>query len=274
MVPVLSGYFQTMGGGILYGREFTEAEVRSRAKVAIVNERFASGFGPPQDAVGHQLTTDGDTPWKIVGVVKGMEYETDPTLVNSSQVFLPSATPGSFFSTFVARVDGNAEDHLAEVRDTIQSVDPQVPVFGARTMEQRLNEVFADPKFYRTAIWTFAGFALVLALIGIYAIVSYAVVQRTQEMGIRMALGRTPVQLRSMLLRQGLSMFVAGAIPGIAAAQLTGRVLESLIDGARPIGPATSAGLVLVLAAAASASIWSATRPFARFDIISILRSE
>jgi len=274
MVPVLSGYFQTMGGGILYGREFTEAEVRSRAKVAVVNERFASGFGSPQDAVGHQLTTDGDTPWKIVGVVKGMEYETDPTLANSNQVFLPSATPGSFFSTFVARVDGNAEDHLAEVRDTIQSVDPQVPVFGARTMEQRLNEVFADPKFYRTAIWTFAGFALLLALIGIYGIVSYTVVQRTQEMGIRMALGRTPAQLRSMLLWQGLSMVVAGAIPGIVAAQLTGRVLESLIDGAKPIGPATSAGLILFLAAVASASIWSATRRIARFDIIAILRSE
>ena len=274
MVPVLSGYFQTMGRGILYGREFTEAEVRSRAKVAVVNERFASGFGSPQDAVGHQLTTDGDTPWKIVGVVKGMEYETDPTLANSSQVFLPSATPGSFFSTFVARVDGNAEDHLAEVRDTIQSVDPQVPIFGARTMEQRLNEVFADPKFYHTAIWTFAGFALLLALIGIYGIVSYAVVQRTQEMGIRMALGRTPAQLRSMLLRQGLSMVVAGAIPGIAAAQLTGRVLESLIDGAKPIGSATSAGLILFLAAVASASIWSATRRIARYDIISILRSE
>ena len=274
MVPVLSGYFQTMGGRILYGREFTEAEVRSRAKVAVVNERFASGFGPPQDAVGHQLTIEGDTPRKIVGVVKGMEYETDLTLANSNQVFLPSATPGSFFSTFVARVNGNAEDHLAEIRDTIQSVDPQVPVFGARTMEQRLNEVFADPKFYRTAIWTFAGFALLQALIGIYGIVSYAVVQRTQEMGIRMALGRTPAQLRTMLLRQGLSMVVAGAIPGIAGAQLTGRVLESLMDGAKPIGPVTSAGIILFFAAVASASIWSATRRIARFDIIAILRNE
>jgi putative ABC transport system permease protein len=274
MVPVLSGYFQTMGGRILYGREFTEAEVRSGAKVAVVNERFASGFGPPQDAVGHQLTMEGDTPWKIVGVVKGMEYETDPTLVNSNQVFLPSETPGSFFSTFVARVDGNAEDHLAEIRDTIQSVDPQVPIFGAKTMEQRLNEVFADPRFYRTAIWTFAGFALLLAVIGIYGIVSYAVVQRTQEMGIRMALGRTPAQLRSMLLQQGLLMIVAGAVPGIAGAQLTGRFLESLMDGAKPIGPATSAGLILFFAIVASASIWSATRRIATLDVIAILRSE
>ncbi|MGA8345465.1 MAG: FtsX-like permease family protein [Candidatus Sulfotelmatobacter sp.] len=134
------------------------------------------------------------------------------------------------------RVDGRAEDHLAAIRDTIQSVDPQVPVFGVKTMEQRLDEVFANPKFYRTAIWTFAGFALLLAVIGIYGIVSYAVVQRTQEMGVRMALGTTPVRLRGMLLRQGLLMVVAGAIPGIAGAQLIGRFLESLMDGAKPIG--------------------------------------
>ena len=176
-----------------------------------------------------------------------MEYETDPTLANGNQVFIPSETPGSFFSTFVARVDGRAEDHLAAIRDTIQSVDPQVPVFGVKTMEQRLDEVFASPKFYRTAVWIFAGFALLLAVIGIYGIVSYAVVQRTQEMGVRMALGRTPVQLRSMLLRHGLLMVVAGAIPGIAGAQLTGRFLESLMDGAKPTGISNVGGLSLVL---------------------------
>ena len=274
MLPVLSGYFQTMGGQILYGREFTEAEVRSGAKVAVVNERFAAGFGEAKNAVDHQLTVEGDPPRKIVGVVKGMEYETDPTTANGNQVFIPSVTPGSFFSTFVARVDGRAEDHLAAIRDAIQSVDPQVPVFGVKTMEQRLDEVFADPKFYRTAVWTFAEFALLLAVIGIYGIVSYAVVERTQELGIRMALGRTPVQLRGMLLRHGLLMVVTGAIPGIVGAQLTGRFLESLMDGAKPIGPATSAGLVLLFALVASVSIWSATRRIAMLDISTILRSE
>jgi putative ABC transport system permease protein len=278
MVPVLSGYFQTMGGRILYGREFTQAEVRSDARVAVVNERFAAGFGAPKKAVDHQLTIEGDTSWRIVGVVKGMEYETDPTTANGNQVFIPSTTPGSFFSTFVVRVDervdGRAEDHLARIRDTIQSVDPQVPVFGVKTMEQRLDEVFAAPKFYRTAVWIFAGFALLLAVIGIYGIVSYAVVQRTQEMGVRLALGTTPVRLRSMLLRDGLLMVAAGALPGIAGAQLTGRLLESLMDGAKPIGLATSAGLVLFFALIASASIWSATRRIANLDIMAILRSE
>lgn len=274
LVPVLSGYFQTMGGRILYGREFTAAEVRSGAKVAVVNERFAAGFGAPRDALNHQLTIEGDTPRKIVGVVEGMEYETDPTTANGNEVFIPSETPGSFFSTFVVRVDGRAEDRLAAIRDTIQSVDPQIPIFEVKTMEQRMNEVFANPKFYRTAVWTFAGFALLLAVIGIYALVSYAVVQRTQEMGVRMALGRTPVQLRGLMLRQGLLTVAAGAIPGIAGAQLTGRFLESLVDGAKPIGLAVSAGLVVFLALVASAGIWSATRPIAKLDITAILRCE
>jgi len=274
MVPVLAGYFQTMGGRMLCGREFTDAEVRTGAKVAVVNERFAAGFGAPRDALNRQLTIEGDTPWKIVGVVEGMEYETDPTTANGNQVFVPSSTPGSFFSTFVVQVDGRAEEHLAAIRDTIQSVDPQVPIFGVKTMEQRLDETFATPKFYRTAVWIFAGFALLLAIIGIYAIISYAVVQRTQEIGIRMALGRTPVQLRAMLLRHGLWMIGAAAIPGIAGAQLTGRFLGSLMQGARPVGLAASSALVLLFALVASASIWSATRRIASLDVLAILRSE
>jgi predicted permease len=273
MIPVMGEYFRTMGARILYGREFTDAEVHSGARVAVVNERFAAGFGAPQDAIGHQLTNENDR-WTIVGVVKGMEYETDPTTAHGSEVFIPSTNPGSFSSTFVVRVDGRAEDRLTEVRNGIQSVDPQVPVFGAKTMEQRLNDVFASPKFYRTALSFFAGFALLLVVIGIYGVVSYAVVQRTQELGVRLALGTTPVRLRAMLLRQGLLMIVASTIPGIAGAQLSGRFLQSLIDGAKPIGVETSAGLIFLVALVAWASIWSATRRVAILDITAILRSE
>ena len=273
MIPVMAEYFQTMGATILYGRELTDAEIHSGAAVAVVNQRFAAGFGAPQDAIGHQLTNEADS-WRIVGVVKGMEYETDPTTANGNEVFIPSTNPGRFFSTFVVRVDGRAEDHLAEVRDVIQSVDPQVPVFGAKTMKQRLDDAFAGPKFYRTAVSFFGGFALLLAVIGIYGIVSYAVIQRTQEMGVRLALGTTPGRLRGMLLWQGLLMVAAGAIPGIAGAQLSGHFLESLITGAKPIGLGMSSALIVLLGLVASTSVWSASRRIARLDITAILRSE
>ena len=273
MVPILSKYFETMGGQILYGREFTDAEVHSGASVAVVNERFAAGFGAPSEAVGHQLTAGQDS-WRIVGVVKGMEYETDPTTANGNQVFVPSDSPGSFFSTFVARVDGRAEDHVAAIRDAIQAVDPQVPVFSAETMKQRLDDIFARPEFYRTAVWTFAGFALLLAVIGVYGIISYAVVQRTQEMGIRLALGTTPDRLRGMLLRQGVLRVVAGAIPGIVGAELSGRFIESMIEGARSVDAVTYIALVLFLALVSSISIWFATQRIARLDVLTILRSE
>jgi putative ABC transport system permease protein len=198
----------------------------------------------------------------------------DPNDTNPSQVFIPSSTPGGFFSTFVTRVDGRAEDRLAMVRDTIQSVDPQVPVFGVKTMEQRLDDALARPQFYRTAVLCFAAFALLLAVIGIYGVVSYTVAQRTHEMGVRMALGTTPAGLRVNLLRQGLLTIGAGALPGVAGAVLTGRFLESLVDGAAPANATTYTASVISIALVAAAGIWVATRPIARLDIVEILRTE
>ena len=274
MIPILSGYFQTMGTPIVDGREFTPAEVRGGAKVAIVNEEFAAQFGSPRDVLDRQLTSEGDPPRRIVGVVKGMEYETDPTLAHSNQVFIPCSTPGGFFSTFVVRVNGRAEDQLASIRDSIQAVDPQVPVFGVKTMEQRLDEVFAKPRFYRTAVWIFAAFALLLATIGIYGIASVSVAERTRELGIRMALGRTPRQIRGMVLKQALLVVLAGALPGVVGSQFTGRILQALVGGSEPVGPSGSAVLISVFMLVAATSIWCGTRRIAVLDVITILRDE
>jgi len=275
VVPILPDYFRVMSGGVLYGREFTDAEMRPGARVAIVNDHFAGTFGAPPDAVGRQLTND-DRSWKIIGVVKAMDYDVEGAGADSNQVFLPARDPGGFFSTFVARVDGRtkAEDRLAIVRDTIRSVDTQVPVFGVETMEQRLDAALARPKFYRTALMIFAAFALLLVVIGIYGIVSYAVVQRTREMGVRMAIGATPARLRGILLGQGLVTVAAGAIPGVAGAMLSGRFLASLIEGAKSADAATYAVAVLFISLVASISIWMATRRIAGLDIMEILRAE
>ncbi len=275
MVPVFSDYFKTMGGRILYGREFTDAEVRSDADVVVVNERFAEEFGSAADALNHEVTMGNDPPCKIIGVVTVMDYMTDTIdTAHSNQIFVPAHSPGGFVSTFVVRVNGRAEDFLPVIRDTIRSLDPQVPVFGVKTMEQRMADALARPKFYRTAVLFFAGFALLLAVIGIYGVVSYAVARRTHEMGVRLALGATPVGLRGTLLRQGLLTVAAGAISGIAGAMLTGRFLESLVDGAKSIDPATLIVSILFIMLIASASNWAATRRIARLNIVEILRIE
>jgi predicted permease len=275
VVPVLSDYLQTMGGRILSGRDLTDAEVHSGAKVAVINEHFAREFGGPAEVLGRQITQGNRPLYKIIGVAQGMDYETDPSATaGRNQIFFPSHSPGGFFSTFVVRVNGRAEDRLAMVRDSIRSVDPQVPVFGVKTMAQRLDDTFARPRFYSTAVLLFAVFALLLAVIGIYGIVSYAVTQRTREMGVRMALGTTPIRLRAVLLRQGLLTVAARAIPGVAGAMLSGRLLERLIEGAKSFDPAMSALVVLLIALIASTSIWAATRRIAGLDIMTILRSE
>jgi putative ABC transport system permease protein len=273
LVPVMADYFRTMGGRILWGREFTSGEIQSNARVAVVNDRFAGEFGPPADPVGSEIAIDNDPPWRIVGVVKSMDYMTEGA--NGNQIFVPDNSPGgSFFSTFVLRVSGRAQDRLAMVRDTIQSVDREVPVFGVKTMDQRLADALARPQFYKTAVLCFAAFALLLAVIGIYGVVSYSVTQRTHEMGVRMALGGSPASLRGKLLRQGLLTIGAGAVPGVVGAVLTGRFLDSLVEGAKPANATTYAGSVFFIACIAALAIWIATRPIARLDIAEILRTE
>jgi putative ABC transport system permease protein len=274
MVPTLADYFQTMGGRILEGREFTGAEITAGSRVAVVNERFAAEFGGQREVLGRQLTTGLGNSWTIIGVVRGMEFETDSSLTNSNQVFVPAESPGGFFSTFVARVDGRAEDHLAAIREAIRSVDPYVPVFGVKTMEQRLADFFIRPRAYRTAVWMFAGFAVLLALIGIYGIVSHSVAERTQEIGLRMALGATPARIRGTLLMQSLLMIAAGAVLGVVGASAVGRSLGSVITETKPVGLATSIVLAVSLGAAAAITIWSATRRIPKLDIMRMLRAE
>ena len=273
LVPVMADYFRTMGGRILWGREFTGGEIQSNARVAVVNDRFAGEFGPPANAVASEIAIGNNPPWRIVGVVKSMDYMTEGA--NGNQIFIPDSSPGGgFFSAFVVRVSGRAEDRLPMIRDTIQSVDREVPVFGVKTMDQRLADALARPQFYKTAVLCFTALALLLAVIGIYGIVSYTVAQRTHEMGIRMALGTTPARLRITLLRQALTPIGGGVIPGIVGAALSGRLLESLVEGAKPLNATAYAASVLIIAIITAIGIWMATRPIARLDIVEILRTE
>jgi putative ABC transport system permease protein len=269
-VPIAPGYFQTLGGLVMFGRDFNDQDVEGSGSVAIVNDRFARQFGEPSSAVGRYVTAERRQPRKIVGVVRAMRY--DPWSEALSEVFTPSRSPNA--QTIVARVNGNARDRIAAIRDAVQSVDAKVPVFNVKTMEERLDDTLARPKFYTTAVMFFGGVALLLVVIGVYGVVSYAVVQRSREMGIRLALGMTPGRLRVGVLRQGLITVALGVVPGVWGAIAGGRYLQTLVHGAAAGIVMTSAVAVGITTATAAAAIWSATRHIARLDIVEVLRAE
>jgi predicted permease len=278
IIPIMSDYFAATSGHLRYGREFTDAEVRSDARVTIVNDTFAKLSFGTTDVLGHMVTDAGDRTRKIIGVVNTVDFMeqwiSDIFDVNPPEIFVPEHSPTGFPSTLVVHVNGRPESHLAMIRDVVQSVDRTVPIFGVKTMQQRMDEAFARPKLYRTAVLFFAAFALLLAVTGIYAVVSYAVAQRTHEMGIRLALGTTPMRLRKRLLDQGLISVVSGALCGIVGALLATRVLGSLIEGASSFDPMAYVAAMLFMFLIASLSIWTATHRITRMDVVEILRAE
>ncbi len=272
IVPVLGRYFQTMSARLIYGREFSDAEVHADARIAVVNQTFASQFGRPQNAIGHRVAIGGEPPWRIVGVVKNMDYMSPDA--NSMQLFIPAHSPGSMYSTFVVHVRGSGKDSLAMVRDAIQSVDPTVPVFGVKTMQTRMDEALSRPNFYRTTLLFFGAAALLLAVIGIFGVVSYAVARRTREMGIRLALGAPASRLRARLLSQELLVVSLGIAAGLFVSVFTGRLLAHLVTGSPSADILSLALTTLLVCSVAALSIWSATAPISRLEILAILAAE
>ena len=150
-------------------------------------------------------------------------------------------------------------------------MDPKIPVFNIKTMEERLDSALAQPRFYALTL-LFGGFRLLLAIIGIYGVVHTP--PATREMGIRLALGTTPARLRRSMLRRTLLIVSAGAAAGVAGAVGLGRFLQSLVRGAEGATLSGSTLAVVVTALVAAAAIWSATRHVARLDISDVLRAE
>ena len=278
VIPIMSEYFRAIGGRVLYGREFTDAEVRSNANVVLVNETFATVWLRPRDAVGHIVKGPDGTERRIVGVVRNLDfmaqYIADVSDMDFPETFIPAHDPGGLDSTFVARVDGRLEGHVPAMRVALEAVDRGVPVYSVETMQQRMDRAFARPRFYRTALVFFAAFAVLLALMGTYAVVSYAVSQRTHEMGVKLALGTTAQSLRAAFVGQGLKPVAIGTLSGIACAAATGKLLARLVEGATTFDIASYALTAIAICLIAAASIWIATRGIATLDVVEILRAE
>ena len=191
-----------------------------------------------------------------------------------NQEFAAKLGIGPHFVTFVAHVHGTAAPYLAMCRGAVQQVDRQVPIYDVKTLDERLSDMLATPRFYTTAVLFFGGFALLLAVVGIFGAASYSIAQRTHEIGVRIAVGATTGGVRGMLLWQSMLPMGCGAAAGIAGAAVLGRYLQHLIAGAESTGAWTCAAAAATLALSAALAVWTATGRIARMDPTAALRAE
>jgi len=250
-VTALPGYLEAMGVTLRAGRTFQERDSQAGApKVVLVNEAFVKHFWETTDVVGKRIHYPGGNDWfQVVGVVHDIRhYGLDG--VQRPQVFASFAMTPVNGMTIAIRGAGDPHRFTASAHETIRALDPDLPMFNIRTMEERLDRSLWTRRAYSWLFAAFASVAVLLAAAGVYGVISFAVSQRTREIGIRMALGARPAQVMIAVIRQGMVLVSIGLVLGLAASQLSSRLLESMLFGVTPRDLPTylavGAGVVLV----------------------------
>lgn len=271
---VTPDYFRTMGTPLIEGREFTESDRRGAAPVVLVTEDFAQHQYPHQRLTGRQMYLEPAGVWAmIVGVVRAQRFN-GPESGSWEVIYRPMDQYDQWSATFVAKIRGNPAQYLAVCRDAIQDIDRSVPVFDVKTLDQRLADAVAGPRFYTTATVFLASLALLLASIGAYGVASQSVSQRRHEIGIRIAVGGPPGRVRGMILCQSMMPVVAGVAVGLTGAAGLSRFLTHLMASVQPTGALLCTSAALAIVAASACAIWTATRRIIRTDPAAALRTE
>jgi putative ABC transport system permease protein len=272
---ISDGYFRTMGIALLAGREFEARDRKGAPEVAILNQTAAERIFPGEDAIGKHVKFMGyfNPTLEIVGVAKdirhhGLEYPPDPC------IFLPQAQQPNGLAALVIRTSGDPRALIPAVKEQMRAVDPNQGAQDIATMEQVMSDSIARPKLQVTLMGIFGLLALSLACVGIYAVISYSVEQRTREMGIRLALGAAPDSIRRLVLREGFVLAAAGIGIGLVAARALTGYLASLLYTVKPTDSLVFAGVSAVLAAAAMAGCYFPARRATRVDPVVVLREE
>ncbi|HXV64587.1 MAG TPA: ABC transporter permease [Vicinamibacteria bacterium] len=275
---VTPGYFRTMGIRHLEGRDFEESDREGGLPVAIVGESLARRMSPAESAMGKRLwagerDADGAPVWRtVVGVVEDARYRglTDPRL----DLYLPYRQTDTALTDIVVRASGDSLQLAASLRAAVAAIDPLQPVDSIITLRALVDRAAAPWRFTASLLGAFAVIALVLSLSGLFSVLAYSVSRRTKEIGVRVALGATAGQVRSLILRQGLAVVAMGLVLGVLLGLGFARSLSDLLHDVDPFDLETYALLsVLVAGAALAASLVPASRA-ARVDPMEALRHE
>jgi putative ABC transport system permease protein len=272
---VTDGFFATMGIQLVAGRDFAPTDRLGTPVVAIVNQELARVAWPGQSPLGKRLTVTGppDVVATVVGVVGNIKQFT-LTEPPAPQLYLAKAQHPAIFSSVAARTVGDPDAMGNAVREAIWSVDRDQPVWKIRSMSSLLDRDVAPHRFTVLLAGSFAILALLLALIGVYGVMAYAVAQRSREIGIRMALGAARGEVVRMVLWSGLRIVALATAVGLAAAFGGARLLQRQLFNVPPTDPVTFVAVPALLAAVAALACWVPARRAARVDPAVALQSE
>jgi len=248
---------RTLGVPILKGRDFSERHVNGSAPAAVMSDTFARQFFPGEDPLGKRIQS-GISTWdnedskmsEIIGVVadihnRGLDAQPKPVY------YLPQSQIPFNELALVVKTSNDPHSLMNSVTREVQAMDSEVPVFGVKTMEEYVSSSVAAPRFNTTLLAIFASVALVLTVIGLYGVMSYSVAQRTNEIGIRMALGAQARDVLGLIVKDGIKIVGVGLSLGIGGALLLTKLLESLLFGVTTRDPLTFifiAGLLSLVA--------------------------
>ena len=269
-------FFETLGVPLLRGRSFNDREAREVSHKVVISQMMAQRLWPNEDPIGKHVTIhmkDEDVPSEIIGVVGDVKHAGLDTEVHPTADW-PHPELAYRFMTVVIRAAGDPMALVPAVRQTVQSLDKDQPIADIAAMESLLSSSLARARFSTILFGIFAGMALLLAVIGIYGVVSHTVRERTHEIGIRVALGAQPPDVIRMILRYGLALAGSGAAIGVVLAFAVTRIMTSLLFGTSPADPAVFIGVSCFLAAVAVAACYLPARRASKVDPIVALRYE
>ena len=262
---VSAGYFETLRIPLLQGRVFDATDDADSELVAVVDEVLARRFfEDPADAIGERVAQSGREMARIVGIVGSVRQEGLAEEPRASVYLLHAQSPRTWFPvrgmTVLLRTGVEPLGLVDAVRREVRSMDANLPVYQVTTMERTLSDATARERFSMFLQLVFAGVALLLAMVGIYGVLSYSVAQRTREIGIRMALGAQREGILRLVVGQGMTMVVAALALGVVGAMLGAQVMASLLFGISPRDPATYAAVVVALLVVSAVACWLPAR--------------
>jgi putative ABC transport system permease protein len=283
---VLPGYFRTMGLSLVKGRDVSESDSMNAPGVVIINQRLARTYWPGEDAIGKRITLDdsGKNPnWlTVIGVAQDAKQD-QWTAPPRPEMYLPllqsheylNDTSSHFeYITLVVRTTGQPAAIANDIKAAVAAIDKNVPVSEIETLDEAVADLNAQPRFESWLLGSFAGLAVLLAALGIYGVMSYSVCRRTQELGVRMALGAAQNDVIRLVVRQAMTLALIGALCGLMAAVALTRLMSSFLYGVRPFDLPTYVAAAAAISGVALVAGYIPARRATRINPVTALRSE